>query len=1158
MKRALKNVATGALALAIIAGSGMAALSPAALPMAQAAATPTGILPTPQEVNTTGVSVPLTGTVKVAVGATTDAAAKDLLGQVINKAGGTASFVDAGTAAGATVFLGTAANNSAIPAALAAVGATSADALATDGYVIATGTIAGKPALVLNGKDATGTFYAVQSLSQVVANGSAPAMTVKDWPLMSIRGAIEGFYGIPWSHQARLDQLDFYGKHKLNTYIYTPKDDNYLRAKWRDLYPAAELADLKELVDEANANHVNFTFALSPGNDVCYSSDADYNSTVAKFDQLRSIGVSSFYIALDDIDPSLKCAADLAKFTSSGFRKLADGQAFYLNRIVNDYVKVHNLQPLQTVPTNYNGSAEDPYKDQFGLATDDSILIQWTGEGVFSNTITEASVTKAVDTYNAEHFYIWDNLPVNDGQRGRLFLNPLEGRDPNLYKHIDGITSNPMIEAYASMIALAGFGDYSWNSPAYNAATTQSAIITELAGAEAAVRKSLETFVDLNQSWKPYRPNSKTAPALSADVAAFWTAYDAGNVAGMKSLQDRLATIKAGPETLATMAMKGFYDDSKPWIDAAAHWATAMEEQVAMLIAIKSGNGVVATDAALEANAEMALAKRATVPDVGPNNIGITPNQIIPSVGDGVFEIFTAAAQARYNTWLNLTPVAAANNFPGTASSSLATYQQNTPGKMVDGNASTLWWSSAPPVVGSTVTLDLGAVKPVGKVLIQQADSDSQAGDMIYNARLEYSADNSTWTSAGTFASKPRIEQSFDTPVSARYIRLVAAAANSGGQWVKIREFQAFEATQKLTTNLAGANGTGPASAFDATINSAFEAATAPVAGAHLTYVLDTPAAMKSVAVVGHMAGDLQVKSDDEWVTLGALNPAVSFQEAVLTQATISGVRILFKSGAGRAVGVGPVVYELGVRATGPVGSGPYVGDVVEPSPTATPTVTPSPTTTPSASSSATATPSGTPSATPSGTPSATPSGTPSATPSGTPSATPSGTPSATPSGTPSATPSGTPSATPSGTPSAGITLSAGTLAPGGRLTVSGTGFKPGSEASFTLHSTPVLLGTVTADAQGVVTLSVNLPVDVAPGLHSIVIDGVGVDGTSRQLSAPLTITGAATAAVTTPAAADGLASTGANATMLGGLAVLLLIAGAGVFAVTRRRVASH
>lgn len=978
VNRTFKHVATGALALAIMTGGGMAALSPGSLPSAQAETLPAEILPTPQEATDTGVAVPLTGNVSVSVGAATDPAAKNLLGQVISKAGGTATFVDGAAAADATVVMGTTAGNTALPAALTAIGATSADALEADGYVIATGSIEGKPKLVLNGKDATGTFYAVQSLSQVVADGAAPAVQVKDWPSMSIRGAIEGFYGIPWSHQARLDQLDFYGKHKMNTYIYTPKDDNYLRSKWRDLYPAEELANLKELVDEANANHVNFTFALSPGNDVCYSDDGDFAATVAKFDQLRNIGVSSFYIALDDINPQLNCAADKAKFTSAGFRKLADGQAFYLNRIVNDYVKVHNLQPLQTVPTNYAGSGPDPYKDQFGLMTDESILIQWTGEGVFSDTITEDSVIRAVDTYNAEHFYIWDNLPVNDGQRGRLFLNPLEGRDPNLHKHIDGITSNPMIEAYASMIALAGFGDYSWNSPAYDAATTQSAIITELAGNDPVVRQSLETFVDLNQSWKPYRPSSQTAPALSADITAFWTALETDDAAGMQPLKDRLAIIKAGPATLAEMAMEGFYADSKPWIDAAAHWATAMEEQMSMLESIRAGDGVLATDAALGAATEMALAKRATVADVGPNNIGTVPNVIVPSVGDGLFETFTAAAQERYNTWLNLVPVASANSYPATASSSLPTYQSNNPEQMVDGDASTLWWSSATPVVGSTVTIDLGEVQEVGKVLIQQADSDTNTGDMFYKARVEYSADNATWTSAGTYESKPRIEQSFDTPVNARYIRMVATAPNPGGQWVKVREFQAFDASKKLSTDLAGANGTGPASAFDATIDTAFESADVPVEGSFLTHTLDAPEAMKSVAVVGHINGDLQVKVDGEWVTLGALDPELSFQEAVLTQEAISGVRILFTPGTVANPAAKPVVHELGLRATGPVGDGPYIGEVVEPTPTGTATSTPT------ATATATGTPTPTPTATATGTPTPTATGTSSAAPSGT------------------------------------------------------------------------------------------------------------------------------------------------------------------------------
>lgn len=844
------------------------------------------------------------------------------------------------------------------------MGAASADALAANGYVIATGTVSGKPTLVLDGKDATGTYYAVQSLSQTVKSGVAPAMKVKDWPLMSIRGAIEGFYGIPWSHQARLDQLAFYGKHKMNTYIYTPKDDAYLRSQWRDLYPAAELAKMKELVDAANANHVNFTYALSPGNDVCYSNDGDYNATAAKFDQLRSIGVSSFYIALDDIDPSLKCDQDKAKFTASGFLKLADGQAFYLNRIVNDYIKPHNLQPLQTVPTNYNGSGADPYKGEFGLAVDKSVLIQWTGEGVFSDQITEDSVTKASVSYNTSHLYIWDNLPVNDGQRGRLFLNPVEGRDTNLYKHIDGITSNPMIEAYASMIALAGFGDYSWNSPAYNAATTQSAIITELAGPDAAVRNALEAFVDLNQSWKPYRPSSKTAPALSADIAAFWAAYATGDTAGMKPLADRLAVIKALPDTLPRMSMKGFYDDAKPWIVAAAQWADAMDKQVTMLTAIKAGHGSVATDAVLAAGAAKTQALAATVPDLDGNG-GIAQNVIVPSVGDGVFQTFIDAAQARYNTWLNVTPAASAGKYAATASSSLGTYSNNAASKMTDGDPASLWWSSAPPAVGSSVTVDLGSVKTVGKVLIQQSDSDTTTGDMIYHARVEYSEDGTVWTAAGTFDTKPRIEQSFATPVQARYVRMVASAVNSGGQWVKVREFQVFPTVTDQTSDLAGANGSGPSSAFDADISTAFEAATAPVAGSHLTRTLPAAQPIKSIVVVGHTDGELQVLSGDNWITLGTLNPELSFQEAALTQESITGARILFTPAPNlaRAAGALPVVYELGLRTTGVVGSDPLIGEVVEPTETATPTT--DPTTDPTDTATATPTTDPTASATP-------------------------------------------------------------------------------------------------------------------------------------------------------------------------------------------------
>ena len=58
-----------------------------------------------------------------------------------------------------------------------------------------------------------------------------PEVNITDYPTVSARGIIEGFYGTTWTHKDRLDQIKFYGKNKLNTYIYAPKDDPYHREK---------------------------------------------------------------------------------------------------------------------------------------------------------------------------------------------------------------------------------------------------------------------------------------------------------------------------------------------------------------------------------------------------------------------------------------------------------------------------------------------------------------------------------------------------------------------------------------------------------------------------------------------------------------------------------------------------------------------------------------------------------------------------------------------------------------------------------------------------------------------------------------------------------------------------------------------------------------
>ena len=86
-----------------------------------------------------------------------------------------------------------------------------------------------------------------------------------------LRGIVEGFYGKPWTQEQRIDMMAFCEAHRLNAYIYAPKDDPYHREKWREPYPEAQikkifsenevtiLADLNTGAAEATAWGCDFT-----------------------------------------------------------------------------------------------------------------------------------------------------------------------------------------------------------------------------------------------------------------------------------------------------------------------------------------------------------------------------------------------------------------------------------------------------------------------------------------------------------------------------------------------------------------------------------------------------------------------------------------------------------------------------------------------------------------------------------------------------------------------------------------------------------------------------------------------------------------------------------------------------------------------------------
>ncbi|MDY4873464.1 MAG: beta-N-acetylglucosaminidase domain-containing protein [Alloprevotella sp.] len=307
---------------------------------------------------------------------------------------------------------------------------------------------------VLAAADEVGLFWAAQTWMAMLSEGKMEYCTITDYPDVPYRGVVEGFYGTPWSHQARLSQIAFYARHKMNVYIYGPKDDPWHRDKWREPYPEAEANRISELATYARSLGVNFYWAIHPGVDIKWTEqDRDY--LVAKLEKMYDLGVRSFAVFFDDI-------------WGEGTR--ADKQAELLNYVDNNFIqKKHDVAPLIMCPTEYNrawANDEKGYLRTLGTQMNQGIEIMWTGNSVV-HCIDRESQEWINQRINRKS-YIWWNFPVSDFVRDHILLGPAYGNDLDIAETMSGFVSNPMEHAEASKISLYGIADYTWNMPAYD------------------------------------------------------------------------------------------------------------------------------------------------------------------------------------------------------------------------------------------------------------------------------------------------------------------------------------------------------------------------------------------------------------------------------------------------------------------------------------------------------------------------------------------------------------------------------------------------------------------------------------------------------------------------------------------------------------------
>ena len=194
-----------------------------------------------------------------------------------------------------------------------------------------------------------------------------------------VRGVIEGFYGNPYTHEQRLELVDFLADRGMNTFVYGPKDDPLVRARWRDPYDGGALHRLAELVNRCRARDVQLMYCVSPGLSMRYSDPRDMDALVAKLASVADLGVDAFGLLLDDIPMELQHAEDRVAFSD-----LAEAHAAVIRTLAD---RLGPGRQLAVCPTVYWGRGDEACIARLGAAIPGDVDLFWTGRAICSPTL---------------------------------------------------------------------------------------------------------------------------------------------------------------------------------------------------------------------------------------------------------------------------------------------------------------------------------------------------------------------------------------------------------------------------------------------------------------------------------------------------------------------------------------------------------------------------------------------------------------------------------------------------------------------------------------------------------------------------------------------------------------------------------------------------
>ena len=304
-------------------------------------------------------------------------------------------------------------------------------------------------------------------------------------------GIIEGFYGKPWTWEDRRNSVSFLAPYGYSFYMYAPKADAFLRRRWQEPHSRRFAEEMSEFAAACRKAGVRFGIGLSPYELFNNFDGPARDALTSKLQFLDDIGIDDLAILFDDmrgdVPDLVRHQIDICEWAASRTKatRVIVCPSYYSDDPILD--RVFGTRPPR-------------YLEDLGAHLDPNIEIFWTGEEVISRQFSTGHLDRVTGQLQRKPF-VWDNYPVNDGQRMSQYIHirGFTGRHAAMAGHIAAHGINPALQPILGRIPAITLADSYRSGGDYQYAESFRHACTTVLGEELGVmvRDDLLTLQDI-------------------------------------------------------------------------------------------------------------------------------------------------------------------------------------------------------------------------------------------------------------------------------------------------------------------------------------------------------------------------------------------------------------------------------------------------------------------------------------------------------------------------------------------------------------------------------------------------------------------------------------------------------------------------------------